>query len=144
MQSTNTICRLKLSLKVKPMVQVGRWPIVKDVSLMQLRELCPIRVWPGWQLTSTTVPTMTGNMLVVVMSDTAAGSFVHISEELRAVIRPMFDQQQSCGVSKLQAPLRYHYNTPQILSFAAVLLFIFFNLDKTINFFPKKQIQNQT
>ena len=41
--------------------------------------LSPARVCPGLQLTSTTVPIITGKVLVVVMSDTAAGNSVHVS-----------------------------------------------------------------
>ena len=52
---------------------------MKEMSLIQVMVLSPVRVYPGLQLTSTTVPTMTGNVLVVVMSDTAAGSSVHVS-----------------------------------------------------------------
>ena len=64
-------------------VQVGRWPIVNETSLIQVMVLSPVRVWPGLQLTSTTVPTITGKVLVVIMSDTAAGSSVHVSERER-------------------------------------------------------------
>ena len=62
------------------MVQAGRWPIVKETSLTQVMVLSPVRVCPGRQLTSTTVPTITGKVLVVAMPDTAAGSSVHVSE----------------------------------------------------------------
>ena len=48
---------------------------------MQVMVLSPVRVWPALQATSTTVPTMTGKVVVVVMSDTAAGSSLHVSEE---------------------------------------------------------------
>ena len=54
--------------------------MVKETSLMQLIVLSPERVCPGLQFTSTTVPTITGNLVVVVMSDTAAGSALHVSE----------------------------------------------------------------
>ena len=66
---------------IQPKVQVGRRPIVNKMSLMQVMVLSPKRVWPGLQFTSTTVPTITGKVLVVVISDTAAGSSVHVSEE---------------------------------------------------------------
>ena len=49
------------------MMQVGRWPIVKETSLIQVMVLSPARVCPGLQLTSTTVPIITGKVLVVVM-----------------------------------------------------------------------------
>ena len=62
------------------MVQVGRSLIMKDTSLMQVMVLSPVRVWPGLQFTSTTVPTMTGKVLAVVMSDTAACRSLHVSE----------------------------------------------------------------
>ena len=48
---------------------------------MQVMVLSPVRVWPVLQATSTTVPTMTGKVVVVVISDTAAGSSVHVSEK---------------------------------------------------------------
>ena len=51
-----------------------------ETSLIQVMVLPPVRAWPGLQLTSTTVPTITGKVVVVVMSDTAAGSSVHVSE----------------------------------------------------------------
>ena len=51
-----------------------------ETSLMQVMVLSPVRAWPGLQLTSTTVPTITGKVVVVVMSDTAAGSSVHVSK----------------------------------------------------------------
>ena len=70
---------------IQPKVQVGRRPIVNKMSLMQVMVLSPARVWPGLQLTSTTVPTTTGKVLVVVISDKAAGSSVHVSEESRLV-----------------------------------------------------------
>ena len=69
------------------MVQVGRWPMMNETSLMQVMVLTPVRVWPGLQLTSTTVPTITGKVLVVVMSDTAAGSSVHVSERREIVAK---------------------------------------------------------
>ena len=47
---------------------------------MQVMTLSPDRVCPGLQFTSTTVPITTGNLVVVVMSATAAGSSVHVSE----------------------------------------------------------------
>ena len=53
--------------------------MVKETPLMQVMVLSPDRVCPGLQFTSTTVPTITGNLRVVVMSDTAAGSFEHWS-----------------------------------------------------------------
>ena len=49
-------------------------------SLIQVMVLSPIRVYPGLHFTSTTVPTITGKVLVVVMPDTASGSSVHVSE----------------------------------------------------------------
>ena len=54
--------------------------MVKETSLIQVILLFPARVCPGLQFTSTTVPTITGKVLVVVMSETAAGSSVHVSE----------------------------------------------------------------
>ena len=54
--------------------------MMNETSLIQVMILTPVRVWPGLQFTSTTVPTMTGKVLVVVMSETAAGSSVHVSE----------------------------------------------------------------
>ena len=54
---------------------------MNKTSLIQVMALSPARVWPGLQLTSTTVPTITGKVLVVVMSDIAAGSSVHVSEK---------------------------------------------------------------
>ena len=54
---------------------------MKETSLIQVMALSPARVWPGLQFTSTTVPTITGKVLVVVMSDIAAGSSVHVSED---------------------------------------------------------------
>ena len=54
---------------------------MNETSLIQVMELSPARVWPGLQLTSTTVPTTTGKVLVVVILDIAAGSSVHVSEE---------------------------------------------------------------
>ena len=62
------------------MVQVGRWSMLNETSLMQVTVLPPVRVRPGLQHTSTTVPTITGKVVVVVMSDTAAGNSVHVSE----------------------------------------------------------------
>ena len=62
-------------------MHVGRCPIVKEMSLMQVILLSPVRVWPGLQFTSNTVPTITGKVLVVVMSDIAAGNSVHVSEK---------------------------------------------------------------
>ena len=53
---------------------------MNDTSLIQVMVLSPESVWPGLQVTSTTVPIITGKVLVVVMSDTAAGSSVHVSE----------------------------------------------------------------
>ena len=53
---------------------------MKETSLIQVMVLSPARVWPGLQFTSTTVPTITGKVLVVVMSDTASGSSVQVSE----------------------------------------------------------------
>ena len=55
--------------------------MVNEASLIQVMILSPERVRPGLQFTSTTVPTITGRVLVVVMSDIAAGSSVHVSEE---------------------------------------------------------------
>ena len=49
---------------------------------MQVMELSPTSVWPGLQFTFTTVPTITGKVLVVVMSDRATGSSVHVSAEI--------------------------------------------------------------
>ena len=54
--------------------------MMNETSLIQVMVLTPVRVWPGLQFTSTTVPTITGKVLVVVMSDTTAGSSVHVSE----------------------------------------------------------------
>ena len=54
---------------------------MNETSLIQVMELSPARVWPGLQFTSTTVPTITGKVLVVAMPDTTAGSSVHVSEE---------------------------------------------------------------
>ena len=56
---------------------------MNETSLIQVIVLSPARVWPGLQFTFTTVPTITGKVLVVVMSDIAAGSSVHVSEEKR-------------------------------------------------------------
>ena len=53
---------------------------MNETSLIQVMVLSPASVWPGLQLTSTTVPTITGKVLVVIMSDTAAGSSVQVSE----------------------------------------------------------------
>ena len=53
--------------------------MVNERSLIQVMVLSPERVWPGLQLTSTTVPTITGKVLAVVISDTAAGSSVQVS-----------------------------------------------------------------
>ena len=72
----------KSLLKFKPIMQVGCFPIVKETSLMQVMELSPTRVWPGLQFTFTNVPTITGKVLVVVMSDRAVGSSVHVSAEI--------------------------------------------------------------
>ena len=55
--------------------------MLNETSLIQVMVLSPEKVWPGLQFTSTTVPTITGKVLVVVMSDTAAGSSVHVSEK---------------------------------------------------------------
>ena len=52
---------------------------MNDTSLMQVMVLSPESVWPGLQFTSTTVPIITGKVLVVIMSDTAAGNSVHVS-----------------------------------------------------------------
>ena len=59
---------------------------MNETSLIQVMILTPVRVWPGLQFTSTTVPTMTGKVLLVVMSDTAAGSSVHVSEGERVIL----------------------------------------------------------
>ena len=60
--------------------------MMNETSLMQVMVLTPVRVWPGLQFTSTTVPTTTGKMLVVVMSNAAAGSSVHVSEEKMIIL----------------------------------------------------------
>ena len=52
---------------------------MNETSLIQVMVLSPARVCPGLQCTSTTVPIITGKVLVVVMSDTAAGNSVHVS-----------------------------------------------------------------
>ena len=59
---------------------------MNDTSLMQVMVLSPESVWPGLQFTSTTVPIITGKVLVVVMSDTAAGSSVHVSKNKMIVV----------------------------------------------------------
>ena len=63
-------------------MQVGRCSMVKETSLTQVISSSPVRVCPGLQSTSTTVPIITGNLVVVVMSDTAAGSSVQVSETM--------------------------------------------------------------
>ena len=54
--------------------------MVYERSLIQVIALSPVRVCPGLQFTSTTVPTMTGKEVVVVMSDSEPGKSVHVSE----------------------------------------------------------------
>ena len=54
--------------------------MLKETSLIQVMVLSPDRVCPGLHFTSTSVPTITGKVVVVIMSDAAAGSSVHVSE----------------------------------------------------------------
>ena len=73
-------------VEIKPMVQVGRWPMLKETSLIQVMVSSPVSVCPGLHFTSTSVPTITGKVVVVIMSDAAAGSSVHVSEEVKQSI----------------------------------------------------------
>ena len=63
-------------------MQVGRWPMLKETSLIQVMVSSPVRVCPGLHFTSTSVPTITGKVVVVIMSDAATGSSVHVSEDV--------------------------------------------------------------
>ena len=60
--------------------------MLKETSLIQVMVLSPVSVCPGLHLTSTSVPTITGKVVVVIMSDAAAGSSVHVSEEMEPSI----------------------------------------------------------
>ena len=60
--------------------------MLKETSLIQVMVLSPVSVCPGLHFTSTSVPTITGKVVDVIMSDAAAGSSVHVSEEVKQSI----------------------------------------------------------
>ena len=92
---------------------------MNETSLIQVMELSPARVWPGLQFTSTTVPTITGKVLTVVMSDIAAGSSVHVSEdklhELKFSLKKKKNRDRDCSTLEACSVVQPDYKVVEII-----------------------------